>query len=174
LLHEVVPMATIIALLVNPTSLDLTEITTKEAQAAARTLGLKLEVLHASRERDFDVVFASLPQLRAGALVISPDAFFISRGEQLGALALRNRVPAIFQYRPFAAAGGLMSYGSDTFESYRLAGLYTARVLKGEYPADLPVQQVTKVELLINLKTATALGLSIPLPLLGRADEVIE
>jgi putative ABC transport system substrate-binding protein len=120
LLHEVVPM-TIIALLVNPTSLDLTEITTKEAQAAARTLGLKLEVLHASTERDFDVVFASLPQLRAGALVIGPDAFFISRGEQLGALALRNRVPAIFQYRPFAAAGGLMSYGSDTFESYRLA-----------------------------------------------------
>ena len=174
LLHEVVPMATIIALLVNPTSLDLTEITTKEAQAAARTLGLKLEVLHASTERDFDIVFASLPQLRAGALVISPDAFFISRGERLGALALRNRVPAIFQYRPFAAAGGLMSYGSDTFESYRLSGLYTARVLKGENPADLPVQQVTKVELLINLKTATALGLSIPLPLLGRAEEVIE
>ena len=174
LLHEVVPPATPMGLLVNPTSPDLTEITTKEAQAAASSLGLKLEVLHASTERDFEIVFASLPQLRAAALVISPDAFFISRGERLGALALRNRVPAIFQYRPFAAAGGLMSYGSDIFELYRSAALYTARVLKGEKPADLPVQQITKVELLINLKSAKALGLPIPLPLLGRADEVIE
>jgi putative ABC transport system substrate-binding protein len=174
LLHEVVPTATGMALLVNPTSLDLTESTTKDAQAAAGTLGLKLGVLHASTERDFDTAFASLPRLQAGALLIGPDAFFISRSEQLGALALRNRVPAIFQYRPFAAAGGLMSYGSSIAESYRLAGIYTGRVLKGDKPADLPVQRVTKVELILNLKTAKALGLTVPTALLVRADEVIE
>jgi putative ABC transport system substrate-binding protein len=174
LLHEVVPSATLMALLVNPTSPDVTEITTKEAQAAARTLGLKLEVLHASTERDLDTVFTSFPQLRAGALVIGPDAFFISQGERLGASALRNRVPAIFQYRPFVAAGGLMSYGGSISEAYRSAGVYTSRVLKGEKPANLPVQQVTKVEFILNLKTANVLGLTIPLPLLGRADEVIE
>jgi putative ABC transport system substrate-binding protein len=174
LMHQVVPTTPLMALLVNPTSPDLTEATIKDADAAARTLGLKIDVLHASTEGDFDTVFATLAQHRAGALVIGPDAFFISRGEQLGALALRYAVPAIFQYRPFAAAGGLMSYGSSIAESHRLAGAHTGRVLKGEKPADLPVHRVTKVEMILNLKTAKALGLTVPLPLLGRADEVIE
>jgi len=173
LLHEVVP-TTSMALLVNPTDAKGSETTTKDAHAAARQLGLKLDVLHASTEREFDAVFAALTQLRAGALVIGGDAFFVGRGEQLGALALRQAVPAIFMYRPFVAAGGLMSYGSSIVESYRLAGVYTGRVLKGEKPADLPVQQVTKVELILNMKTAKALGLTIPLPVVGRADEVIE
>ncbi len=174
LLHEVVPRAILMALLVNPTSPDLTEFTAKDALAAAHTLGLKLEVLHASTENDFDTAFASMHRLRVGALVIGPDAFFISQGERLGALSLHNRVPAIFQYRPFAAAGGLMSYGSSISEAYRSAGVITGRVLKGEKPADLPVQQVTKIELIINLKTAKALRLNVSLPLLGRVDEVIE
>jgi len=174
LLHQVVPTARLIALLVNPTSPNLTESTVREAQGAANTLGIKLDVLHASTERDIDEAFASIAQRRAGGLVIAPDAFFISHGQKLGALALHHAMPAIFQYRPFAAAGGLMSYGSSVAESYRLAGVYTGRILKGEKPADLPVQQVTNVELILNLKTAKALGLTIPLPLLGRADEVIE
>jgi putative ABC transport system substrate-binding protein len=174
MLHEVVPRASRIALLINPTSPNLAASTTKDAQGATRTLGLQLDVLNASNDRDFDTIFAKLAQQRPSALVIGPDAFFISRGERLGALALQHAVPAIFQYRPFAAAGGLMSYGSSVSESYRLSGVYTGRILKGEKPADLPVQQVTKVELIINLKTAAALGLTVPLPLIGRADEVIE
>jgi putative tryptophan/tyrosine transport system substrate-binding protein len=119
-------------------------------------------------------VFASLAQLRVGALIISPDVLFTERDEQLAALALRHAVPTVYQYRSFAAAGGLLSYGSDETEYYRLVGAYTGRILKGEKPADLPVQQVTKVELIVNLKTARALGITVPLPLLGRADEVIE
>ena len=162
------------ALLVNPTSLDLAETTRKDADAAARLLGLKLHVLHASTERDFDAVFATLAQLQAGGLVIGADAFFINRSEQLGALTVRHALPTIFQYRPFVAAGGLMSYGSSITESYRWVGVYTGRVLKGEKPADLPIQRITKVELIINLKTATALGLTFPINHLGRADEVIE
>jgi putative ABC transport system substrate-binding protein len=141
---------------------------------AARTLGLQLHVLHASTERDFDTVFATLVQLQAGGLVIGPDAFFTSRNEQLATLALRHGVPTIFQFREFAAAGGLMSYGGSITDNYRLAGVYTGRILKGEKPADLPVQQATRVELIINMKTAKALGLTFPLTLLGRADEVIE
>jgi ABC-type uncharacterized transport system substrate-binding protein len=174
LLKELVPTATLMALLVNPTSPNLTESTTKDALAAARTLGVQLHVLHASTERDIDDAFAALVQLRAGALVIGSDVFFNSRREQLAALALRHAVPAIFQYREFAVAGGLMSYGANFTESYRQVGVYTGRVLKGEKPSDLPVHQSTKVELIINLKTAKALGITFPLTVLGRADEVIE
>ncbi len=174
LLHELVPTATIIALLVNPTNPTIAEIESRDAQTAARTFGLQLHVLHASTERNFDEVFATLAQLRAGGLVIGPDAFFNGRSEQLAALALRHAVPAIFQFREFVAAGGLMSYGGSLTEVYRLAGVYTGRILRGDKPADLPVQQVTKVELYINLKTAKAFGITVPLPLSGRADEVIE
>ena len=173
LMHELVPTATIMALLVNPTS-PSAETQLRDVQAAARTLGLQLHVLHASTERDLDTVFANLVQLRTGGLVIGADAFFNSRSEQLAALAVRHAVPAIFQFREFAAAGGLMSYGGSLADLYRQSGVYTGRILKGEKPADLPVQQVTKVELIINLKTAKALGLTFPLALLGRADEVIE
>jgi len=173
LLRESVPTATAMALLVNPTNPNA-GIQSRDLQAAARTLGLKLHVLHASTDRDFDRVFASLVELRAGALVIGPDGFFISRSEQLTALALRHAVPTISQYREFATAGGLMSYGGSQTDAYRLMGVYTGRILKGEKPANLPIQQATKVELIINLKTAKALGITMPLPLLGRADEVIE
>jgi putative ABC transport system substrate-binding protein len=174
LLHELIPAATMIALLVNPTSPNLAQPATKDAQAAARILGLKLEVLQANTERDFDALFATLVQLRAGGLVIGPDAYFNSRIERLAALTVRHAVPTIYQYREFAAAGGLMSYGGSITEGYRQAGVYCGRILKGEKPADLPVHQATKVELFINLKTAKALGITFPLTLLGRADEVIE
>jgi putative ABC transport system substrate-binding protein len=138
------------------------------------TLGLQLPVPHASTERDFDAVFANLIQLRAGGLVIGSDTFLVSRSEQLAALAVRHAVPVVFEHREFVAAGGLMSYGASITDTYRLAGVYTARVLKGEKPSELPVQQPTKVDLLLNLKTAKALGLTFPITLLGRADEVIE
>jgi putative tryptophan/tyrosine transport system substrate-binding protein len=162
------------ALLVNPAHPTLAETNTKELQAAARALGLELHVLNASTERDFDEVFTKLIQLRAGGLVIGPDTFFTSRREQLAALTVRHAVPTIYQNREFALAGGLLSYGADTADAYRLTGNYVGRVLKGEKPADLPVQQATKVELYINLKTAKALGLNIPNTLIGRADEVFE
>src|SRR5262245_27541570 len=174
LLHELLPTARVIALLVNPANPIFAERTTKEVQAAARTLGLELHVLNASTERDFDGVFAKLIQLRAGGLVISGDAFLIDRTERLAALALHHAVATIFQSRDFAVVGGLLSYGTDFRETYRLAGIYTGRVLKGDKPADLPVQQATKVELYINLKTAKALGVNVPNTLIGRADEVIE
>jgi putative tryptophan/tyrosine transport system substrate-binding protein len=173
LLHELVPTATVMALLVNPTS-PFAETLVRDAQAAARTLGLKLHVLHASTEPDFNLVFTTLIQLRAGALVIGGDAFFTSHSEQLAALALRHAVPAIYGIREFAVAGGLISYGPSIADSWRLMGIYTGRILKGEKPADLPVQQVTKIELVINLKAARTLGITFPLTLLGRADEVIE
>jgi len=174
LLHELVPAATTMALLVNPTSLALSERTTRDLQTAGRALGLKIHVLHASTEREIDSAFATFAQLQAGGLVIGPDAFFTSRAEELAALALRHRVPAIYQFREFVEAGGLMSYGTDLTDGNRLTGVYTGRILKGEKPADLPVQQSSKAELIINLKTARALGLTVPLPLIGRADEVIE
>jgi putative ABC transport system substrate-binding protein len=173
LLHELAPTANIVAALVNPNT-PAAETQSTDLQTAARTLGLKLHVLHARTERDFDTVFATLLQLGAGGLVVGNDTFFSTRSEQLAALALRHGVPAIFQYRQFVEAGGLMSYGGDLADNYRLTGVYTGRVLKGENPADLPVMQSTKVELIINLKTARALGLTVPLSLLGRADEVIE
>jgi putative ABC transport system substrate-binding protein len=174
LLHELVPTASAMALLVNPAHPTLAETNTKELQAAARALGLELHVLNASTERDFDEVFTKLIQLRAGGLVIGPDTFFTSRREQLASLTVRHAVPTIYQNREFAAAGGLLSYGADTADAYRLTGKYVGRVLKGEKPADLPVQQATKIELYINLKTAKALGLNIPNTLIGRADEVFE
>ena len=174
LMHELVPTATTIALLVNPSNPLVAETESRDAQTAARTLGLQLHVLHASTDRDFDTVFASLAQMRAVALVINTDVFFNSRSEQLAALALRHTVPAIFQYREFVASGGLMSYGTSATDVFRQVGIYTSRLLRGESPADLPVQQVTKIELIINLKTARTLGLTVPLSLLGRADEVIE
>jgi len=174
ILHELAPTASVIALLVNPANPALSATNIKELQAAARALGLELHVLNASTERDFDGAFAKLIELRAGGLVIVGDPFFTSRIEQLAALTVRHAVPANYHNRDFAMAGGLLSYGTDYRETYRLAGNYTGRVLKGDKPADLPVQQATKVELIINLKTAKALGLNIPNTLIGRADELIE
>jgi putative tryptophan/tyrosine transport system substrate-binding protein len=174
LLHEVVPSATSMALLVNPTNPSLAEPFSRALQAAARALGLQLHVLHASCEREIEAAFETLVKMRAGGLVIMPDQLFLARTEQLAALTVRHAVPSVHLFRKFAAAGGLMSYGSDEAEYYRLVGIYVGRILKGEKPSGLPVQQVTKVELIINLKTARALGLSIPLPLAGRADELIE
>ena len=174
LLHELLPTASVVALLVNPTNPTVAEAYITEVQAAARTLGLELHVLNASTERDFDEVFAKLIQLRAGGLVIGGDPFFTSRSEQLAALTVHHAVPAVYQGRRFAVAGGLLSYGADSTDAYRLAGNYTGRVLKGDKPAELPVQQATKVELYINLKTAKALGVNVPNTLIGRADEVIE
>jgi len=174
LLHEAVPTATTIGALVNPTSRNV-EVLSRNLQAAAGTLGLKLQILNARTESELDNVFATLIQLQAGGLVISTDALFISQSERLAALSVRHAVPAIFQFRAFAAAGGLMSYGEGSIaDFYRQSGVYTGRILKGESPADMPVQQATKVELSINLKTAKALGLTFPPPLLARAEHVIE
>jgi putative ABC transport system substrate-binding protein len=173
-LHEMVPTATIMAALVNPTNPSNAEILSRDLQATARLLGVQLHLLHAGSDADIDAVFATLTGLRAGGLVIGTDAFFISRNEKLAALALRYRIPTIYQWREFIAAGGLMSYGGSFADSYRLAGVYTGRILKGEKPGDLPVQQATKLELFINLKTAKALGITVPSTLLALADEVIE
>jgi putative ABC transport system substrate-binding protein len=173
LLHELVPAATLVGVLVNPTGPNLKAVS-RDLQAAARTVGLPIHVLHASTERDFDTVFAALAQLRAGALVIGTDTFFNSQSRNLAGLTVRHAVPAIYQYREFAAAGGLMSYGGSITDAYRMAGVYTGRILKGEKPSDLPVQQSTKAELFINLKTAKKLGITIPQSILLRADEVIE
>jgi ABC-type uncharacterized transport system substrate-binding protein len=174
LLHELMPTATIIGLLVNPTNTTQAETNSRDGQAAARTLGLKVPILRASTDRELDQVFESVAQQRIPALAVAADPFFSIRSEQLAALAFRHAVPTIYLGREFVAAGGLMSYGGNIAESHRQAGVYTCRILKGEKPSDLPVQQVTKVELIINLKTAKTLGISVPLPLLGRADEVIE
>jgi putative ABC transport system substrate-binding protein len=174
LLHEMVPNARVMALLIDPTDPTSAETTTRDVQAVARSIGLELHVLNASTERDFDAIFANVVQLRAGGLVIGASALFISQAEQLAALAVRYAVPTAFETREFAAAGGLMSYSGNLTDSYRLAGLYTARILKGEKPGDLPVQLGTKAELHINLKTAKALGITVPLPLSGRADELFE
>jgi putative ABC transport system substrate-binding protein len=173
LLHELVPTATIIAALVNPTNANA-ETLSRDLLAAAGTLGIELHVLHASTERDFETVFATLVRLRVGGLAIGADAFFNRRSKLLAALTVRHAVPTIFQYREFAAAGGLMGYGGSNTDAYRVVGVYTGRILKGEKPADLPVQQSTKFELIINLKTAKALGLTVPDKLLALADEVIE
>jgi putative ABC transport system substrate-binding protein len=172
LLRKLVPKATLIAVLVNPTGPNL-RVVLRDVQAAARTLGLSTHVLEASTERELEPVFATVVQLRAGALVIGTDTFFNSQSGKLGALAVQHAVPAVYQYREFVAAGGLMSYAGSITDAYRVAGAYTGRILKGEKPADLPVQQSTKAELFINLTTAKALGLTIPQSVLVRADEVI-
>jgi putative ABC transport system substrate-binding protein len=174
LLHELTPTTSTVGLLINPTSPALAKIQSRDLEAAARKLGLQVHLLEASSDRDFDTAFARLVQLRSGGLVISSDTLFERRSEQLAALARRYAVPAICGFRAFAMGGGLVSYGASITDAFRLVGAYTGRALKGEKPADLPVQQATKVELIINLKTAKALGLTVPLPLLGRADEIIE
>jgi putative tryptophan/tyrosine transport system substrate-binding protein len=173
MLHELVPVVKDFGLLLNPTNRNANSQLT-QTDAAARALGLQLHVLHAKSERDFDTVFPEIARLQLGALVIGTDGFFNSQSEQLAALTLRHFVPAVFQYREFTAAGGLMSYGTSLINTYRQAGGYVGRILRGDQPADLPVQQATTVELVINLKTAKALGLEVPSTLLARADEVIE
>jgi putative ABC transport system substrate-binding protein len=172
-LSEMVPQTSVIALLVNP-NIAITEGVIREVQAAAGATGVQLPILKAGTEREIDAAFAALVQLHAGALVIGPDAFFSSRREQLVALLSRDALPAIYHLREFAAAGGLITYGASLTAVFRQAGVYTGRMLKGEKPADLPVQQPTRFELVINLKTAKALGLTVPQSILARADEVIE
>src|SRR5215468_8732768 len=174
LLHEMLPTATRMALLVNPGSPALSEPAAKDAQAAARLLGVNLHVLHAKTALDFDNVFKALIHMRAGGLVIGADALFTGRAQELAALALRHRVPTIYQYPEFAAAGGLMSYGGSIRDTFHQVGAYVGRILKGEKPADMPVAQSTKAELVVNLTTAKAFGLTVPPALLARADEVIE
>jgi putative tryptophan/tyrosine transport system substrate-binding protein len=174
LLHELVPNAAVIGFLVNPNNPILAESDTRNVRAAARALGLQVHILHAGTDRDFDTVFATLVQLRAGALLIAGDGFFNSRMERLAALATRHALPAMYQLREFAGAGGLISYGTSITDAYRQAGIYAGRILKGDKPAELPVIQPTKFELVINLKIAKALGLTVPLIMQMTADEVIE
>ena len=174
MLQRLAPTATIMAVLINPTSSSLAESTAKDAQAAARKLGVRLHLLHASTASDLDGVFATMAQLRVGAFVVGPDAFFFSRRDQIAELATRYAMPAIYYVREFAAAGGLMSYGVSVADGYRLAGVYVGRILRGEQPSDLPVQESTKFALVINLKTAKTLGLDVPPGLLAIADEAID
>jgi putative ABC transport system substrate-binding protein len=173
-LHELVPNAKIIALLVNPANPSVAEASAEELQVAVRTLGLKLHVVHASAESEFDAAFAELTARGAKALIIGNDLFFGTRGQQLSALSARHAVPTISAYRSFALAGDLASYGVDIPDQYRLVGVYTGRILKGEKPTDLPVQRAAKFELVINLKTAKMLGLEVSATLLALADQVIE
>jgi putative ABC transport system substrate-binding protein len=174
LLHELVPLAMSFAFLVNPTNAAATEPETKELQIAARVLGLRMLIVNASSPSDIDGAFASLAEKRVVPLLVSGEAFFRSQRDRIIALAARDGVPAIFGDRDFTAAGGLLSYGTSGPDAYRQVGLYTGRILKGEKPSELPVQQATKIELVVNLKTAKALGITFPLALLTRADEVIE
>jgi putative ABC transport system substrate-binding protein len=174
LLHELVPEAKSFAVLVNPTNPVSANAAMKDLEGPSRALGLQLHVLNASADREIESVFAKLAQLKVGGLIIAADTFFHNRAQRLAALTLKHAVPAVLAVREFAVVGGLVSYGGSIRETHRQAGIYTGRILKGEKPADLPVQQVTKVELYINLKTAKTLGLTVPNTLVGRADEVIE
>ncbi len=174
LLHKLVPTASTMALLVDHTNSKLAETLSRDVLAAARTRGLQLQIVHASTERELDGAFARLLQLRADGLLIGPHPFLNGRNEQVAALAIRHAVPAIYQFREFPAAGGLMSYGTIHTDPYRDAGIYAGKILGGVNPGDLPVQQPSKFELVINLKTAWMFGLDVPRPLLVRADEVIE
>jgi len=173
LMHELLPAATTMGLLINPANV-VAEDQSKNLQTAANALGIQLHIANASTDHDLDAAFVALSREQVRGLIIGTDGFLVSQSEQLAALTLRHAIPTIFQYRTFAMAGGLMSYGGRVIDSYRLSGVYTGRILKGEKPADLPVQQATKVELIINLKTAKTLGITFPITLLGRADEVIE
>lgn len=173
LAHELVPQATTFGMLINPKN-PLAEFVKRDSLAAALKLGIQLNILYVSNDAELEATFTTFRQSGAGALVIGTDAFFNNRLEQLATLALRNSVPAIYEYHQFVAAGGLASYGGSIIDSYRLAGGYVGRVLKGEKPADLPVQQASKIELLINLKTAKALGITVPQSMQNRADEIIE
>ena len=174
LLHELLPTATVMALLVDPTDPANAEATKRDVQAAARNFRLELHVLNASTERDLDTIFAKLNELKAGALIIGHDVFFNAQAKQLGALTLRNKIPAIYTLSEFAASGGLISYGASRADAWHQAGVYVGRILKGEKPSELPVIQPTTFEFAINLKTAKALGVSVPLPLIASADEIIE
>jgi putative ABC transport system substrate-binding protein len=174
LMYSLVPPATTIAVLVNPANIPQAETERTTVQDAACALGARVLILNASSSSEIESAFETLVGQRVGGLVVSGEVFFLTQRNPLIELAARHAVPTIYAYREFPIAGGLMSYGSDILDGYRLLGVYAGRILKGETPADLPVQQATKVELVINLKTAKALGLAIPLPLLGRADEVIE
>jgi putative tryptophan/tyrosine transport system substrate-binding protein len=173
-LHETAPSATEFAVLINPTSRNLAEAQTKDLQAAARNLNLRIILLNASTEHEFETVFAKIPELHAGGLVITSDSFFFAHIKKLAALAAQNKVPAIFGFPEFPAAGGLMSYGSDLADSHRTIGGYVGRILRGEKPGDLPVQQSIKVQLVLNLKAAKTLGITLPQTLQVAADEVIE
>jgi putative ABC transport system substrate-binding protein len=173
LMRETTPTATSMVLLINPTN-PTAETQRAVLLAAARTLGIELHVMLASNPGELDAAFENLAKLRTGGLVLGGDPFFNSQFEQIAALALRNRLPSIYSAESYPAAGGLMSYGGNASEAYKQAGIYTGRILSGEKLANLPVQQVTKVELVINLKIAKALGISLPLALLGRADQIIE
>jgi ABC-type uncharacterized transport system substrate-binding protein len=174
IIREVVPNAETVAVMVNPGNRPSSVEQTRETEEAARALGLKVEILKASSPAEIEAAFATLPQMRIGALLVSADSYFTALRQQIVALATRHAIPAIYEWRSFVEAGGLMSYGTDIFEAYRQVGIYAGRILKGATPAELPVVQSTKVDFVVNLKTARALGLSIPLPLIGRADAVIE
>jgi putative ABC transport system substrate-binding protein len=174
LLHELVPGAARFAVLVNPRNPAVADAMVKDVQSAASVIGRTIEVLNASTHRDIDGAFASLAQKRADALVVSPDILFVNRRVQFATLAARHMVPAIYPYREFADAGGLMSYGASDVDRHRQVGIYVGRILNGEKPTDLPVQQTTTFDFVINLQTARALDLDVPLTLLARADKVIE
>jgi len=173
ILHELLPSTKSMGLLVNPTN-PVTQSVSAETKKAALALGIELQVIEARNDEEVDRAFAGLPAMKIGALVVGTDPFFTSRAEKMGGMALRAKLPAIYQYREFVAGGGLMSYGGDNTDSYYHAGFYAGRILKGEKPANLPVQLSTKVQFFLNLRTAKLLGLSVPLSLSGRADDVIE